>query len=292
MYPGRITHWLMATVALIGAGDIGGACAHALAAHDRVGHILLIDSAVNAAAGKALDIQQAGAISGFHARLQATDDESRAAGCAAFVVADRFAAGSPEWQGEEGLALVKRVAGLSPDAPIVFAGARQADLIQASSREARVPAHRLIGSATEAFASAVAAIVAMEAGCSVNEVSLAVLGTPPDGLVVPWSDASIGGYALERVVSQVQLRRIEARVARLWPPAAYALGAAAASVVHALLQASRRSCNVLTVLGGEFGVRDRVGAVPALLGSRGVVRTRVPALNTRERVQLDTALGV
>ena len=298
----KILHRFMATVALIGAGDIGGACAHALAAHDRVGHILMIDSAVNAAAGKALDIQQAGAVSGFHARLQATDDESRAVGCAAFVVADRFAAGAPEWQGEEGLALVKRVAGLSPDAPIVFAGARQADLIQASSREARVPAHRLIGSATEAFASAVAAIVAMEARCSVNEVSLAVLGTPPaarperaervEGFVVPWSDASIGGYALERVVSQVQLRRIDARVARLWPPAPYALGAAAASVVEALLQASRRSCNVLTVLGGEFGVRDRVGVVPALLASRGVVRTRVPALNTRERVQLDTALGV
>jgi len=292
----------MATVALIGAGDIGGACAHALAAHHRVGRILVIDPAVNAAAGKALDIQQAGAISGFHARLEATDDESRAVGCAACVIADRFAAGSPEWQGEEGLALIKRIAGLSTDAPIVFAGATQAELMQASSREARVPARRLIGSAAEAFASAVAAIVAMEARCSVNEVSLAVLGAPPgarperaervEGFVVPWSDASIGGYALERVVSQVQLRRIEARVARLWPPAPYALGAAAAGVVEALLQASRRSSNVLTVLGGEFGVRDRVGAVPALLAPQGVVHTRVPALNTRERVQLDTALGV
>jgi malate/lactate dehydrogenase len=303
----------MATVAILGAGDIGGACAQALAVHDRVGHILVIDSAVNAAAGKALDIQQAGAISGSHARLQATDDESRAVGCAACVIADRFAAGSPDWQGEEGLALIKRVAGLLPDAPIIFAGATQADLIQASSREARVPARRLIGSATEAFASAVAAIVAMEARCSVNEVSLAVLGTPPasrperaervegsrperaervEGFVVPWSDASIGGYALERVVSQVQLRSIEARVARLWPPGPHALGAAAARVVEALLQASRRSYNVLTVLGGEFGVRDRIGAVPALLASHGVVHTRVPALNTRERVQLETALGV
>jgi hypothetical protein len=32
--------------------------------------------------------------------------------------------------------------------------------------------------------------------------------------------------------------------------------------------------------------------VPALLAARGVVHTRVPALNTRDRVQLDTALGV
>jgi malate dehydrogenase len=282
----------MATVAILGAGDIGGACAHALAAHDCIRRILVIDAAVNAAAGKALDIQQAGAIGGCHARLEATDDESRAVGCAAYVVADRFAAGSPEWAGEEGLALIKRVAASSADAPVVFAGATQADLIQASSREARMPARRLIGSATEALASAVAAIVAMEARCSPNEVSVAVLGTPPAAFVVPWSDASIGGYALERVVSQVQLRRIEARVARLWPPGPYALGAAAARVVEALLQASRRSYNVLTVLAGEFGVRDRIGVVPALLASHGVAHTRVPELNTRERVQLDTALGV
>jgi len=282
----------MATVAIVGAGDIGGACAQALAAHDRVGRILVIDPAAKAAAGKALDIQQAGAIGRFHAQLDATDDESRAVGCAAYVIADRFAAGSPEWQGEEGLALIKRIAASSSEAPIVFAGARQADLIQASSREARVATRRLIGSATEALASAAAAIVAMEASCSPNEVSVAILGTPPASFVVPWSDASIGGYALERVVSQVQLRRIEARVARLWPPGPYALGAAAARIVEALLQSSRRSYNVMTMLDGEFGVRDRIGTVPALLASQGVAHARVPTLNTRERVQLDTALGV
>jgi malate/lactate dehydrogenase len=282
----------MTTVAILGAGDVGGACAQALATHDRVGHILVIDSAVKAASGKALDIQQAGAVSGFHVRLEATDEESRAVGCAAYVIADRFAAGSPELQGEEGLALIKRIAAFSPDVPLVFAGATQADLIQASSQEARMPARRLIGSATEALASAVAAMVAMEARCSPNEVAVAVLGAPPAAFVVPWSDASIGGYALERVVSQVQLRRIEARVARLWPPGPYVLGAAAARVVEALMQASRRSYNVLTVLGGEFGVRNRVGTIPALLAPQGVIHTRVPVLNTRERVQLDTALGV
>ena len=278
-------------MAIVGAGDIGGTCAQALASHDLIGHILVIDAAVNAAAGKALDIQQAGAISGVHARLEATDDETRAIGCAAYVVADRFAAGSPEWQGEEGLALIKRLAGASPDSPIVFAGATQTALIQTSSREAPIPARRLIGSAPEALASAVAAIVAMEAGCSPDDVAVAVLGTPP-AFIVPWSDASIAGCALERVVSQVELRRIEARVARLWPPGPYALGAAAGRVVEAMLQDSRRSYNVETVLGAEFGVRDRVGAVPAVLASHGVAHTRVPALNTRERVQLDTVLGV
>jgi malate/lactate dehydrogenase len=279
----------MPTVAVFGAGDIGAACAHALASRDRARRILLIDTAASAAAGKMLDIQQAGAIAGFHTQLEATADETRAIGCAVIVVADRFTRGSAEWQGEDALALVKRVAA-SPDVPIVFAGSNQARLMRAASQELRIAGRRLIGSASEAFSSAVSAIVAMEASCSPADVSVAVLGTPPDAFVIPWSEASIGGYALERTVSQVQLRRLEARAARLWPPAPYALGAAAARVVEGLLEAARRSHNILTILEGEFGVRGRVAAVPALLGPRGVAHVRTPLLNSREQVQLDTAL--
>ena len=245
-----------------------------------------------AASGKALDIRQSGAIGGFHTQLDGTDDWSRATGCTVCVIADRFAPGSPEWQGEDGLAMIRQLAPACNDAPLVFAGVMQSDLIAASVREARVERRRVIGSASEALSAAIAAIVAMEAGCSPDEVSLAVLGAPPGSFVVPWSDASIGGYALDRALSQVQLTRIERRVARLWPPGPYTLGAAAARTVDAILDASRRSYNVLTVLSGEFGVRGRVGTLPALLASGGIVQTRVPSLNTRERVQLDTALSV
>jgi malate dehydrogenase len=280
----------MSTVAVFGAGDIGAACAQALASRDRARRILLIDSGGTAAAGKALDIQQAGAIARFHTQLEATADETRAIGCAVVVVADRVATGSPEWLGEEAIALVRRVAA-SSDAPIVFAGALQTGIMRSASQELRIGARRLIGSATDAFSSAVSAIVAMEARCSPADVSVAVLGTPPDAFVIPWSEASIGGYALERTVSQVQLRRLEARTARLWPPGPYALGAAAARVVEGILEAARRSFNILTVLEGEFGVRERVAAVPALLGPHGVASVRTPLLNRREQVQLDTALG-
>jgi malate dehydrogenase len=280
----------MSTVAVFGAGDIGAACAQALASRDRARRILLIDSAASGAAGKALDIQQSGAIAGFHTRLEATSDETRAIGCAVLVVADRFAAGSPEWQGEEALALIRRVAA-SSDVPIVFAGAAQATLMRSASQELRIAARRLIGSASEAFSSALSAVVAMEARCSPAEVSVALLGAPPDAFVIPWSEASIGGYALERTVSQVQLRRLEARARRLWPPGPYALGAAASQIVQGLLDAARQSFSVLTVLDGEFGVRGRIAAVPALLSPYGVAHIRTPLLNRREQVQLDTALG-
>jgi len=280
----------MSTVAVFGAGDVGAACAQALASRDRARRIVLIDSAASAAAGKALDIQQAGAVAGFHTQLEATAEETGAIGSSVLVVADRLATGSPEWQGEDALALLKRVA-VSSDVPIVFAGATQATLMRSASQELRVASRRLIGSASEAFSSAVSAIIAMEARCSPADVSVAVLGAPPDAFVIPWSEASIGGYALERTLTQVQLRRLEARATRLWPPGPYVLGAATAQVVEGILDAARRSFSILTILEGEFGVRNQVAAVPALLAPHGVAHIRTPLLNTRERVQLDTALG-
>lgn len=280
----------MTTVAIVGAGEVGGSTAYALARSDRVGRLLLVDPAGSAAAGKALDLQQAGAIDGSHTRLEGSDDTTRAAGCDVCVVADRFGAGEGDWRGDEGLALLRQIAPGLGRAPIVFAGARQVDLLAAAAVELAIDRRRLMGSAPEAFASAVVAIVAMEASCSPREVLLTVLGAPPSGLVIPWTEASIGGYALQQVLAPVQLARIEARTARLWPPGPYALGAAAARLVAAILSSSRQSFCVLTQLAGEFGVKHRPGCLPARVALDGIAETRVPDLTTRERVQVQTAL--
>jgi len=278
------------TVCIIGAGDLGGSVAHALARRERVGRVLLIDETGSIAAGKALDIQQAGAIEGFHARVEGSQDLTRVTGCSVCIVAD---SGKPstEWQGEAALSMMARLNGFIGEAPTIFAGAGQAALLQAVVLEANVRPERVLGSASEALVGAVKAIVALEAQCSPSEVALSVLGTPPSGFVIPWSEASIAGHAVERVLAQVQTRRIEARVARLWPPGPHALGLAAARVAEAIVMSSRRTQTVLTVLGGEFGVRNRVGLVPCLLGPAGIRHVRLPSLNAREQVQVETVLG-
>lgn len=281
----------MSTVAIIGAGEVGGAAAQALAASDCASRVLLVDANGRAAQGKALDIRQSGAISGFHTRLDGTDDASRVTGCGVCVIADRFGELDGEWRGDDGLAMLERLATYLAAAPIVFAGASPATLVARAAIEAGLDRRRLIGSAPVALSSSVAAIVAMELECSPREVMLSVLGVPPSGFVVPWSEASIGGYPLEAVLPPAGLARIQARLPHLWPPGPYALGTAAARIVAALLSSSRQSFSVLTQLSGEFGVRNRPGTVPARLASRGIVQTRVPELSTRERVQLQSALG-
>ena len=282
----------MASVAIIGAGSVGGAVAQALAARDKVRRVLLVDAAAGVAAGKALDIMQSGAVSGSHTRLEGTDDLSRAVGSAVCVVADRHGPPEAEWSGDDGLALLRQLAPWTEKVPLVFAGASQTGLMSTARREHHIPRPLLIGSAPEAFASAMRSMVALEAGCSPSEVSLAVLGLPPAGLVVPWSEAAIGGFALERTLTPVQMSRLDARAQRLWPPGPFALGMAAARAVEAVVTASRGALSVLTVLDGEYGVRNRLGSMPALLDARGVASLRVPSLSSRERVLVETALGV
>lgn len=281
----------MSTVCIIGAGELGGATAHALARRERVRRVILIDDAAGVAAGKALDILQAGAVDASHTQLEGSADLSRVVGAEVCVVADRSGRTSSEWQGDEGLALLNRLAPYAGDAPLVFAGPSQASLLLTGAREVHIRRERLIGSAPEALCGAVKSMVAIEAHCSSTEIALTLLGAPPRGFVVPWSEASVGGHALERVLTQVQLSRIEGRVAHLWPPGPHALGLAAARVAEALLTSSRRTFSVLSVLEGEFGARGRVGVLPARLSTQGIVETRVPALNTRERVQVENALG-
>jgi malate dehydrogenase len=281
----------VSTVCIIGAGELGGAVAHALARGERVRRVIIIDDAPGVAAGKALDIQQSGAIEGCHAHLEGSADLSRAVGAAVCIVADRSGRSPGEWQGDEGLAMIRRLVTYLGDSPIVYGGSLQGELVLATARELYVRRERLIGSAPEALAGAVKSMVAIEGQCSPTEIGLTVLGAPPRGFVVPWSEASIAGHALERVLTQVQLSRIEGRVTHLWPPGPHALGLAAARVAEAVVSSSRRTFSVLTLLGGEFGARGRVGVLPAILSKQGIVATHVPALNTRERVQVENALG-
>src|SRR3989454_11139220 len=97
----------MRDVAIIGAGELGGALAYVLARRSVAGEIRLIDQMGNVAAGKALDIMQAAPIDGFATRLSGSTDVSTAAGASVLVVTDRF--GGDVWQVGGGLLLLKRI---------------------------------------------------------------------------------------------------------------------------------------------------------------------------------------
>lgn len=277
-------------IAIVGAGELGGAIAHALARRNRVREILLVDSAGGVAAGKALDIQQAGPIDGFSARVRGATDVAVAIGSAALVLADQAGAPGDEWRGEAGLALIKRIHELDRGAVIVCAGAAARDVIETALAEAGMGRERLFGSAPGALVSAVRAIVALHLRRSPADVSLSVIGAPPGHLVVPWSEASVGGYSIARLLGPAELARIDSRLPSLWPPGPYALASAAARAAEAVAIGSRRVLHAFVGLDGEGGPRGRVAAMPVTIGPRGVDTIVAPTLSVHERVLFENAL--
>src|SRR5260221_12744227 len=105
----------MSTVAIIGAGPLGGALARALAGRGRVAEVRLIDPEGRIAGGKALDILQSSPIEPFNTRMTAATSYAAAAGAGATVLAT-LGPGA-EVAGETGLALVRRRARMDTAAP-------------------------------------------------------------------------------------------------------------------------------------------------------------------------------
>lgn len=278
----------MFEVAIFGAGDLGGSICDRLARRDSVSTIRLIDEARSIAAGKALDIRQSAPLEGFATTVVDDAGVSDGGRVDCLVIADAPVRG--EWRDEEGLALVKRLVEQHPHTPIICPGAGQRALIELAVRDLHLDRSRLVGTAPEALAAAIRSLVAIEINGSAIDVALAVLGIPPDHAVVPWEDASIGGLAISRLLSQTAQRRLAERAGVLWPPGAQALAAAAVQAIDCMVGQSRRRISAFVGPDDSAGVRTRAAALPVRLDRRGIVHVEMPTLNTHDRIAFENAV--
>ena len=210
----------MKDVAIIGAGEVGGLLAHVLARRDTAAEIRLIDESGRVAAGKALDITLAG--EEYIARLL-KDPRTPVA------VSSRGLRMLRPDHPALALALLKRLNQLRSGVLLLGAGPSHRELIERGVREIHIARGRLLGSAPEALAAALRAMIALEIDGSPQDVALSIAGVPPSQIVVAWDDVTIGGFAATRVLDEPTRRRLAARLPSLWPPGPYALASAAAN---------------------------------------------------------------
>ena len=277
------------TIVILGAGDIGAAVARRVAAADIAARIVMVDDAGTVAQGKALDIAQAAPVDRYATSLAGTDDVTTVTGAGTIVLADR--AGAGEWDGEAGLALLSRVAGLNQAAPILCAGALQAGLIDRGVHELGLARGRLFGTAPEALRGAALSLVALEAESSPADISLMIVGRAPIEIIVPWEGASIGGRRAVDVLTPPAITRIEDRLPRMWPPAATTLGSAAASVLSSMITRAPRTHVLQVAVARGPAAPGQSAMLPARVHAQGILRVEPPPLSSRDRVRLETALA-
>ncbi len=275
----------MIDVAILGAGELGGSLAHVLARRAIVRRIQLIDPAGQVAAGKALDIMQTGPIERFITRLDGTPDISRVAGAHLVVIADQVRPA----QGADDLLPLTQISQLASRALVLCAGANGRTLVERGVRELGYRRERLFGSAPEALAASLRALVALQTNGSVRDVSLTVLGHPPAHTVVNWDDATVGGFRLTDVLDEPSIRRLAAQVGPLWPPGPHALAHAAVEAIAAICGISRRTRSCFVAPDDSLGRRNRAVALPVRLGPEGVSGIDLPVLSVATQTALDNA---
>ena len=278
----------MREVAIVGAGELGGLTAHALARRNAADVVRLIDDGRRVAEGKALDISQAAPVEGFSATVIGSTDLSTAAGASVVVIADK--AGGDPWQGEDALTLVRRLNAMAPRALYVCADTPHRELVDRCVGELHISRSRILGSASEALVAAATAVVALELDVSPRDVALSILGVPPRQIVIAWENAAVAGFALSGMITEPARRQMAQRIGALWPVGPYALAAAAGKVVEALLGNSRRPVTCFVAPDDRAGARTRTAALPIRVGPDGLVEVVMPALNVVERVALDNAI--
>ena len=292
-------------VPVVGAGNGGATCADVLAVRNFVDEIVILDIKEGVAEGKALDIWQTAPIRGFNTRLTgSTNDYSKTAGSDVVVVTS----GVPRKPGMSRDDLIGINAGIvksvteqvvkySPDAKIIIVSNPLDVMTYCAFLAAGVPSNRVMGMAGVLDTARYRAFLATEIGCSPMDIQALLLGGHGDTMVPLPKYTTVQGIPVTQFVKPERLDEIVERtkvgggelVKLLGTSAWYAPGAAAASMVEAILLDQKKVVPVCAWLTGEYGLKDIYLGVPVVLGRNGIEKVIELDLDEKEKADLDAS---
>jgi malate dehydrogenase len=284
-------------VTVVGGGNVGATCALELARQDYL-EVVLVDIVENLPQGKALDMNQMGAVTGFEPRIVGSNDYEETAGSDVVVIT----AGIPRKPGmsRDDLVLTnekivgsvtEQAAAESPDAVIIVVSNPLDAMCHVAKNVSAFPRERVFGQAGILDTARFAAFIAWETSSSVKDVTALVLGGHGDQMVPVVSATTVGGVPLtklvpaDRIDTMVERTRIGGGeiVNLLGTSAWYAPGAAAAQMVDAVMRDEKRVLACTALLEGEYGIDGLYMGVPVKLGSGGIEEVIELDLTEQER---------
>ena len=299
------------TIALIGAGMIGGTLAHLIGLKE-LGDVVLFDIAEGTPQGKALDIAQSGPVEGFDARLRGANDYAGIAGADVCIVT----AGIPRKPGMSrddllgiNLKVMKAVGeGIRAHAPdsFVICITNPLDAMVWALREfSGQPHHMVVGMAGVLDSARFRHFLAEEFGVSVEDVTAFVLGGHGDTMVpvveystvagIPVPDLIAMGWSTQEKVDAIVKRTANGGgeiVGLLKTGSAfYAPAASGVAMAEAYLKDKKRVLPCAAHLTGQYGVDDLYVGVPVVLGAGGVERVVEIKMNDAARAGFDKSVA-
>jgi malate dehydrogenase len=287
-------------VTVVGAGNVGATCAQALAQRDYA-DVVLVDIKEGLPQGKALDINQMGAVLGYEPNVTGSNSYDETAGSAVVVIT----AGLPRSPGMSRDDLVttnekivkdvtERVVAQSPDAILIVVSNPLDAMCHVAKNVSGLPKERVFGQAGILDTARLQTFIAWETGASIKDVSAVVLGGHGDQMVSVISATTVGGVPIRKLVSDDKISAMVERTAKgggelvnlLGTSAWYAPGAAAAQMVDSIVLDEKRVLPCTAYLESEYGIDGLYMGVPVKLGSKGIEQILEVELDDAERAAL------
>ena len=271
-------------ITVVGGGNVGATCAQVLATRDYA-DVVLVDIVENLPQGKALDINQMGAVLGYEPNVTGTNGYEETAGSRVVVIT----AGLPRKPGMSRDDLVttnekivgsvtQQVIEHSPDAIIIVVSNPLDAMCHVAKSVSGFPKERVFGMAGILDTARFSTFIAWETGSSVKDVTAMVLGGHGDQMVPVVSATTVGGIPLRKLVAEDRIQAMVQRTAGgggelvklMGTSAWYAPGAAAAQMVDAIVLDEKRVLPCTAYLEGEYGTDGLYMGVPVKLGASGI----------------------
>jgi malate dehydrogenase len=289
-------------IGLIGAGNIGGELAR-LCANEELGDVFLYDvpAKENFAKGKALDLEQNGAVLGYDSHIHGTGNWADLRGADVLVIT----AGIPRKPGQSrddlvasNLPIIRDVAQnakkVCPDAFVVVISNPLDAMVYEYKRVVGAPKNLVVGMAGVLDSGRFQLFLAREAGVSVKDVRAMVLGGHGDDMVPVLSMTTVNGVPVSSLIAKDKLDKIIERTRKgggeivnlMGTSAYYAPASSAVSMVKAYLRDEKRLLACASYLDGEYGYRDLFMGVPTVIGGGGVEKIIDIPLSDEEKAML------
>ena len=289
-------------ITVIGAGNVGATVANVIAHKDLAKEVILVDVNPGIAEGKALDIWQTSSINTFNTRvIGVTNDYLRTSHSSVIVIT----AGIPRKPGMSRDDLIKTNAKIvkevtekavkySPDAIIIVVSNPLDVMTYAAYLAANKTPNKVFGMAGILDAGRYKAFLAEALNVSPHACHALLLGGHGDTMVPLKRYTSISGIPVTQLLGDDTLDKIIDRTRKgggelvklMGTSAWYAPGAAAATMVEAIVRDQHRIFPVCAYLNGEYGLKDIYLGVPVILGKDGIERIIEVELDEEETKML------
>jgi len=296
-----------AKISLIGGGQIGGNLA-LLAAQKELGDIVIFDipKAEGMVKGKALDLMQLKPHDGYDSNISGTSDWKDLKDSDVFIIT----AGLPRKPGMDREDLLEINLGImtdvaenikkySPNAFVIVVSNPLDAMVYAFYKVSQLKKNMVVGMAGALDSARFRAFIAMEVGCSVQDVTCMVLGGHGDTMVPITRVGTVGGVPIESLIEPDKLEEIVNRtrfaggeIVKLFGngSAFYAPAQSAIEMAESYLRDKKRIIPCASLCEGEFGINGYFIGVPSMIGKNGVEKILEFELRDDEKSALDNTL--